>query len=58
VTFVSRPITATILLVTVAILAFGIYRSLQMKRRKIASDQQHKGATPLAAGATRRSDAE
>jgi putative tricarboxylic transport membrane protein len=32
-TFVSRPITATILLVTLALVAFGVQRHRKMRRR-------------------------
>jgi len=38
-TFVSRPITATILLMTVAILAFGVHRHIRMRRRMRATEQ-------------------
>lgn len=36
VTFVTRPITATILIVTVAIMVFGVTRHLRMRRRMAA----------------------
>jgi putative tricarboxylic transport membrane protein len=36
-TFVSRPITATILLLTLAILTFGVLQHMKMKRRMRAS---------------------
>jgi putative tricarboxylic transport membrane protein len=38
VTFVTRPITATILIVTVAIMVFGVTRHLRMRRRMAAAE--------------------
>jgi len=57
-TFVSRPITATILLVTVAILAFGVYRHRQMKRKMRASDNLDSAKAMRSARAVTGSEAE